>query len=71
MYVGLYSPGITQPQVDLGPCDLVLDLGPEESKWGSGEEAGGVFKQPHRAGIFEPPSPLPGRGLFVSVAIGD
>ena len=29
---GLYSPGITQPQGDLGPCELGLDLCPEESK---------------------------------------
>ena len=29
---GLYSPGITQPQGDLGPCDVALGLGPEESR---------------------------------------
>ena len=54
-------------RVTWGRVALLLFLARRRVGRGSGEGAGEVFKQPHRAEIFDPPHPSPGRVLFISL----
>ena len=63
----LKAPGLLSRRVTKGRVALLSILARRRVGRASGEGAGGAFKQPHRAEIFDPPSPPPGRGLFVSL----
>ena len=55
----LKAPEILSRRVTKGRVTLISILARRRVGRGSGEGAGGVFKQPHRAEIFDPPPPPP------------